>query len=387
MSEVEKVLIVGGGIAGQTCAAALTRRGILCHVVELKDNFEIVGAGMYTQGNALRALLEIGVVEEIVKQGWHRDDDTTQVADSGGNVLARARYPRIAGPSVPAMVPISRRVLHKILHRAAQQAGVATRMGTTITSLMDIPSRGRVDVAFTDGTEDSYDLVVGADGIHSRVRDLSFGPQQPRYTGFVNWRVVLPKPAEVDIVTWMNGNGTTLGVIPISETELYLAGVIRQADNRWYEKHEILPIIRSTFAEYGGVGGQLVAQLDSRHDIVYTPIVEIELAPPWYRNRVVIVGDAAHASTPFWAQGASMAIEDVVLLAQLVEAGGPLSAILSQWMERRLSRCSWVQQGSRQTGEMLHEEGPGMREKMNSYVAAHFQQDVNDRYSRFAEAI
>ena len=387
MSRVGNILIVGGGIAGQTCAIALSRRGFQCELVELKPAFDIAGAGMYVQGNALRALLDIGVVEEIVARGWHHPDDTTQVADANGKVLARARYPRVAGPAVPAMVPIGRQVLHQILQVASEKAKVPVRLGTTITGIADDDASKPARVTFSDGRVGYYDLIVGADGIHSRTRDLVFGPQQPRYSGFANWRVVLPKPAEVDMVTWMNGHGTTLGIIPISETELYLAGVTKEPDNRWYDKDQLPRLIKSRFAEYGGVGGRLLAQIDGSQAIVYTSIVEIELAPPWHRGHVVIVGDAAHASTPFWAQGASMAIEDVILLAGFLEQDEPLPQTLSSWMSRRLPRCSWVQQGSRESGERLHREGPGLREEMNAYVATNLQREVSERYDRFAEAI
>jgi 2-polyprenyl-6-methoxyphenol hydroxylase-like FAD-dependent oxidoreductase len=365
----------------------MARRGLNCRIVEMKEAFDVVGAGMYTQGNALRALLDIGIVEEIIARGWHSADDTSEVTDADGNLLAKVTYPRIAGPSVPSVVTVSRRVLHGILQEAAHRQNVPVTMGTSVTAIVDDPSRPRVQVNFTDGSSDDFDLVVGADGIHSVVRDLTFGVQEPHYTGFVNWRVVLPRPAAATKVTWMNGDGVTLGAIPISDSELYLAGVMKDPVNRWLDRAGIFALVKQRFAEFGGVGRQLLDQITPAHDIVYTPIFEVKLAPPWYRGRVVVLGDAAHASTPFWAQGASMAIEDVILLARLIEAGAPLAALLPEWMERRKDRCLWVQRGSRQTGERSHEEGLDVRAKLNQYLAADLQKDVIERYGRFAEAI
>jgi 2-polyprenyl-6-methoxyphenol hydroxylase-like FAD-dependent oxidoreductase len=387
LASIERVLIVGGGIAGQTLAVALARRGIFCETVEIKPNFQIVGAGMYVQGNALRALREIGVVDEIVRLGWHPGNDDFFTADMNGATLANPTMPRIAGPDVPPTVTIRRHVLHDILQDAVARTGTRVRMGTTVAAIDDAPDAAGVAVRFTDGTAGVFDLVVGADGIRSAVRALLFGRSEPVFTGFANWRVTLPKPPEVDSITWMTGRGKSLGVIPIAADHLYLAGVSKEPGNPRYDRRDLPRLMREKFAEFGGAAPPLLAQVQLPEQVVYTAIEEVTQPAPWYRGRVVLVGDAVHASSPFWAQGGSMAIEDVIVLAELVATGRPAAEILPEWQARRYDRAVWVQRGSLETGERGHREGPGVYEAMTAFLAAHMLNEVAARYAKFAEPI
>jgi 2-polyprenyl-6-methoxyphenol hydroxylase-like FAD-dependent oxidoreductase len=145
--------------------------------------------------------------------------------------------------------------------------------------------------------------------------------------------------------------------------------------------------MQEKFRGYGGLAAVLLAQVTDPDRVIYTAIDEVFLPAPWYRGRTVVIGDAAHASTPFWAQGASMAIEDAVLLAELAATGAAPEAFLPAWMERRFARCVWVQQGSRETGERSHQTGDGVREQLDRYLMANIETQVADRYARLAQPI
>ena len=281
-----RILIVGSGIAGQTLACALARRGIACDMVELKPAFDIAGAGLYVQGPALRAFLDIGVVEAIVAQGEPLADDYSLACDVAGNVLAAPTYPRIAGPSIPAVVPIRRKVLHDILAAAVESAGVKVRMGVTVEAIDDTGPAARV--SFTDGTAGEYDLVVGADGIRSRVRSLVFETIEPVFTGYANWRVILPRPAGLERTTWMMGPGTSFGIIPIARDTVYVGGVTKEPGNPRYPREQLPALCREKFAAYGGLVPALLAQVADPGQVVYTPIEEILMPAPWHRGRVVV---------------------------------------------------------------------------------------------------
>ena len=378
-----RVLIVGSGIAGQTLACALARRGIACDMVELKAAFDIAGAGLYVQGPALRAFLDIGVVEAIVALGEPLADDYSLACDVAGNVLAAPSYPRMAGPAIPAVVPIRRKVLHDILAAAVDSAGVKVRMGVTVESIDD--SGPAAQVRFTDGTAGVYDLVVGADGIRSRVRSLVFGDIEPVYTGYANWRVILPRPPGLERTTWMMGPGTSFGIIPIARDTVYVGGVTKEPGNPRYPREQLPALCREKFATFGGFAPALLAQVNDPVQVVYTPIEEVLMPAPWHRGRVVVLGDAAHASTPFWAMGATMAIEDAVLLAMLLERAPQAAAALPDWMARRLERCLFVQKGSMETGRRSHDESPGAMEARDNYMRNHMQADVARRYATLAE--
>lgn len=386
-----RVLIVGSGIAGQVLACALARRAIECDLVELKPAFDVIGAGMYMQSNALRALADIDVVPEIVRAGFPVSGDYSQVADAQGNVLARPSYPRIAGPEVPSVVPIQRKALHAVLASAVTRNGIAPRMGLTVDELSEDPAREGLRVRFSDGSETEYDLVVGADGIRSRIRSLLFPGVEPAFSGFSNWRVVLPRPAEIDRPFWLIGTGRSIGVIPIAQELVYMAGVSKEPGNPRYPAEALPGLYREKFAAFGGPIPGLLAQVREPAQVVYTPIEEVHLPAPWYRGRTVVIGDAAHAGTPFWAQGASMAIEDAVLLARLLEEhrnrpdAKAIDRVLAHWMARRIDRCRFVQQGSLDTGQRSHSEAPGALESLQAYARTRLVADVARRYERLAE--
>lgn len=387
MNAPRKVLIVGGGIAGQTLGSALAKRGIEAEIVEIKPSWDVIGAGMYVHGNALRALDEIGLVEEIMQRGYRCEDDTTIIAGIDGRAKASPKLQRIAGKDIPALVPIKRQALHEILNQSLIRSGVPLRMGVTVDQIVDDPREHRVEVTFTDGSGGTYDLVVGADGIRSRVRALVFGAIEPRYSGFANWRVLLPRPNDLTRVTWMYGNGTSIGIIPLSQDELYVAGVTKEPEDRRYPFEELPRLMREKFANYGGAIPKLLDQVRNPGQVVYTKIEEVLQPAPWYRGRVVILGDAAHASTPFWAQGAAMAVEDAVVLAAELAKDAGIDAVLATWMERRHDRCIFVQQGSLRSGTQIHTVPSAAPDHSANELAARIQSEIDARYARLAEAI
>ncbi len=380
---MRRVLIVGSGVAGQTLACALAKRGIACEVVEIKPHFDIAGAGLYVQGPALRAFLDIGVVEAIVRNGAPLPDDFSLACDMVGNVLARPRYPRIAGPDIPAVVPIKRKALNDILAGAVQASGVKVRMGVTVDAID--AAGASAQVRFSDGTRGEYDLVVGADGIRSKVRSLVFGAIEPVFSGYANWRVILPKPAGLERTTWMMGLGKSFGIIPIAADAVYIGGVSKEPGNPWYDRERLPSLCRERFAEFGGFAPGLLAQVERPEQVVYTPIEEVLMPAPWHKGRVVVLGDAAHAGTPFWAMGASMAIEDAVLLAMLLERNSPVLEVLPAWMALRHERCLFVQKGSMETGKRSHDESPGALEAREHYIRHLMHADVERRFARLAE--
>src|SRR5262249_15758208 len=143
-------------------------------------------------------------------------------------------------------------------------------------------------------------------------------------------------------------------------------------------------LCRERFAAFSGLPGALLAQVKRPEQVVYTGIEQVALPRPWHRGRVVVLGDAAHASTPFWAQGGAMAVEDAVLLARLLGEGGPVEAALERWMARRFDRCRYVQDGSLATGERSHAEAADAPAPVLAYARTRMQADVTQRYTKLS---
>jgi 2-polyprenyl-6-methoxyphenol hydroxylase-like FAD-dependent oxidoreductase len=342
------VLIVGGGIGGLALAIALGQQGIRVQVVEIKPEHKVHGVGIIQPGNALRALRTIGLLDECLAEGFQIDE--YRMHDAAGEHIARMQLLRIAGPSIPAVNGLPRVVLHRILADAALAAGATIRLGLTVSSVSQRPDG--VDVVLSDGSRESYDLIVGADGIRSSMRRMVFGTgYDPQYTGHGVWRFTVPRPAAVCCQLFYYGVGVKAGIVPVSKEQMYLLLVTNEPGNPWMESDRLDVLLRERLQPF--TAPEVVAIRDQIADpsqIIYGPIEEVILPAPWYRGRVLLIGDAAHASGPHISQGATMAIEDAVVLAELLGRGDAVETVLTQFMTRRYERCKFVQDMSRQVG-------------------------------------
>jgi len=345
---VKNVLIVGGGIAGMTLAIQLKRAGINAEIVELSTDWTVIGVGISMQGPALRALGTIGVLDQVIDKGFGYS--FFNACDADGNITGTVDLPSLNGPDRPATMAIMRQELHEVLKQAVAEGGAPAQLGVTVDALDDVG--GHVDVEFSDGSAGSYDLVVGADGAHSKIREMLFGPDcTADYTGQAVWRVTVPRPPDVLGRQSYFGARNKAGVNPVSQDRMYIYLVqnlpewTRLADDR-------LPVIlRHLLAEFGGHVGRARDRIADPRDIVYRPIYSLILPPPWYRGRVLLIGDAAHTTTPQMGSGAGLAIEDSVVLAELLGSGRPIADVLEDFMTRRYERCRMTVENSRQLGE------------------------------------
>jgi 2-polyprenyl-6-methoxyphenol hydroxylase-like FAD-dependent oxidoreductase len=334
---VDRVLIVGGGIGGLALAGALGRRGIETHVVDNQPEWAVSPVGIVLQAPALRALRALGLLDAVVEQGFgmtafrYHDATSTQRAES--------ELPRLAGPEYPGTVGILRQRLHTVLLGAAEESGAEVRLGTTVQSL-DGP-----EVELSDGTSARYDLLVGADGIRSRVRELAFdGDAAPEYTGVVVWRALMDRPPAVDQFHLYNAPRATCGLCPVSATQMYLFAVQPQREFARVPAEEEPARMRELLGEFSGLIGELRERIADPAQIVRRPVEAILVPPPWHRGRTVLVGDAVHAPPPTLAAGAAIVLEDAVVLDEmLAEAGGDgVEATLAAFVERRFERCRLV---------------------------------------------
>jgi 2-polyprenyl-6-methoxyphenol hydroxylase-like FAD-dependent oxidoreductase len=337
--QVKKVLVVGAGIGGLGAAAALAQRGVEVHVVELRKNAEVYGVGINQPANSLRALRSLGVLDEILSVGFAYDRNS--FFDWQGNLIVEC--PSALGGDVPANNALSRRDLHRILIGAAERAGAKITYGATVEDFEE--SADQVNVTLSDGRVDAYDLVVAFDGLRSPMRQRLFGTEyEPVFTGYSVWRLTLPRPAEVTNTLLFQGDHTKAGVIPLSQDSMYLLHVTAETGNPYMPPEQMGEMLKERLAGYGGLIGEIRDDISSSEGIVYSPLSEVMLPEPWFKGRVIILGDAAHACAPHLTQGAGMALEDAVVLAEELETTDrSVADSLAAFMERRFDRVKLVQ--------------------------------------------
>ncbi len=305
------------------------------------------GVGIALQGAALRALRSVGLLDECVRRGFGYSHFIA--CDAQGNVTGRVDMPLLNGPDYPATIGIMRQELHNLLKEAMARAGVPARLGTTVTSLEQHDNG--VTAVFTDGTRARYDLVVGADGAFSKVRELTFGSTNPQYTGQAVWRITVARPKEVQARHSFFGKLNKSGFNPVSETQMYIYIVQNLPEFVRLTEDELPKVMHQQLAEFGGLLGVARDSVKDVSDIVYRPIHSQILPPPWHRGRVMLIGDAAHTTTPHLASGAGIAVEDSVVLAEELSAANDVAQALSTFMARRYERCRLIVQNSHTLGE------------------------------------
>ena len=348
MTTVKNVLIVGGGIAGMVLAIGLQQKGIQAEIVEKKTDWTVLGVGIIMQGPAVRALQVIGVIDTCLANGFGVNE--VHIGNAEGHVFANLLQQQLAGPAYPASIGIMRPALHAVLAEASREAGVNIRLGLTVAALTQ--NTDAVEVEFSDDTHGMYDLVVGSDGLYSHIRELVFGNNyKPQYTGQVVWRANMKRSAEVTGVSMWYGPRNKAGFCPLSQEEMYLFLTENVPTMTRPEPEQLPALLREQLTEYQGLVADARERIVDPQQINYRPIESFLLPAPWYKGRVLLIGDAAHASTPHLASGAGMAIEDAVVLSEMLASDAPVTQILEGFMSRRYERCRMVVENSLQLVE------------------------------------
>ncbi|HET7764268.1 MAG TPA: FAD-dependent monooxygenase [Burkholderiales bacterium] len=319
-------LIVGGGIGGLSLARELALRGLPATVLERAPQLNPVGAGIIMNPNAMAVLEKNGLAEAVRRESWPYL--TRETRDRDGRLLATRDYrPLYDGGRLARGALVHRAHLLDVLYRSLPEGTV--RFGVGMKRL-EIPEGA---------------LVVGADGIRSQVRRELFGEIAPRYMGYRSHRLVMDNVAGVRCFTEYLGRGARIGLVPISETRLYVWTTFNSPLDA------ALPDPRDVFAQFGAAAvRRVLAALPEAAEIIVTEIEE--LAPErWTRGRAALLGDAVHAMTPNIGQGAGMAMEDAAVLAEEVAGAAEIDHALANYVRRRKARVETVMRISREVGE------------------------------------
>ena len=356
MAAVGKALVIGGGFSGMAAAIELVTRGVAVDLVEVDPNWRPEGAGITLSGPSLRALETLGVLDEVSKAGYVSDG--VELRAPPGMKVGEIPTPKAAGSSVPGNGGILRRDLARILAAATRARGVDVRTGCSYERIEE--AGDKVSVAFTDGTRRDYDLVVGADGVRSGLREKLFpDAKAPQYTGQVVWRAVFPRPAEITRPTMWVGGAVKLGVNPVSATHMYMFLTEGRPEKSHPAAAEWPGLLESLMRPFPDptVQAMIPHLFHEGANIDYRPLANLLVPAPWNRGRVVLIGDAVHATTPHLASGAGIGIESAIVLAQELGAAAGLQEALDSFHARRWERCRMVIENSAALGRIEAEHG------------------------------
>lgn len=328
------ILVIGGGIGGLTAAIALRARGHAVTVIERDPEWSVYGVGIIQQGNVLRAMDQLGLLDAYLASAVGFDFVAVHAPD--GTQVAKVPSPRLV-ERCPANVGVSRRALQRVLGDNARRAGADIWLGVTADAIAD--NVDDVFVRFSDGTGEAFDLIVGADGVHSQTRARLF-PDAPgaEFTGQAVWRYNLPRPSDLDSLHVYNGP-TGAGLVPMSEDTMYLYLTTPEPGNPRYEREGLAAVMQ---AKVPPSLAHLAEQIADDGEVVYRPLETFLLDGPWHRGRVVLLGDSVHACTPHLGQGAGMAIEDAIVLAEEIARHDTPDAAFTAYRARRFDRCQYI---------------------------------------------
>ena len=360
---MKTVLVIGGGIAGMCAALELRKRGLAVDLIEVDPEWRVYGAGITISASSLRAFQTVGLLSRILDAGATSDGLDLFLAN--GTPIGSVPAVPAAGSSIAATAGIVRPILARILSEATLAAGVRVRLGMTFTSI--VPTATGVTVALSDGSTSHYDLVIGADGIQSRVRTTLFPhAPKPRYTGQVCWRAVVPRPETIRRAAMFLGRQIKAGLVPVSKDEMYLFFLETRAAPDHLEATQWPRLLREALAGFGGPVATVRDSLSAESKIVYRPLFALLMPQPWYLGRCILTGDAAHATTPHLASGAGLAVEDAIVLAEELDKAASCEEALSRFTARRYDRCRLVVENSVRLGDL--ERTGGSQEELQQLM-------------------
>jgi salicylate hydroxylase len=387
VSDIGRIAVIGAGLGGLTAALALLRRGFDVSVYEQAPELTEVGAGLQLSANGTCVLFDLGLEAALMAEAVVPAEKVIRLWDTGQAWKAfDAGAVSVELYGFP-YVTLHRHDLQRVLAEAirALQPG-AIVLGARLERLLQ--DSGGVDLRFQDGREARAELVIGADGVHSKVREALFGPDEPRFTGVVAWRGVIPAdrlPERLRAplsVTWIGPGGHVVHY-PLRRGELVnYVSVVERTDWR-VESWSVQGDVRECLADYAGWHADVHALIQATGAPHKWALFGRQPMTAWSHGRATLLGDACHPMLPFLAQGAAMSIEDGLVLARCLEAYGPdYDAAFAAYERARRERTSQAMTGSLANMRRYHDSRLGSASEAAAYVDREWSEDkVKARYA------
>ncbi|CAN7780068.1 FAD-dependent monooxygenase [Variovorax sp. LjRoot84] len=363
MSHNPRIAVIGAGLGGASAASLLFQAGFNVRLYEQAPSFARLGAGIHVGPNVMKVMRRIGIEDAMNTQGSHPDHWYSRHWETG-DILARVPLGDYAVKEYGASyLTVHRGDFHALLMEALP-AGVTT-FGKQLAKVDD---RGDVvRLEFTDGSVEEADIVVGADGVNSRIREELLGAEPPKYAGYLAHRAVFPTPSvkvgmlpfDACVKWWSEDQHMMTYFVTSRQDEIYyVTGVPAE---KWDLNDRWLPSSKEEMREfYKGWHPTVQALIENTREVTKWSLLERDPLPLWSRGRLVLLGDACHPMKPHMAQGAAMAIEDAAMLARCLQEVGAHDHELAfdLYEANRAERASKVQRISHNNTWLRTNEDP-----------------------------
>jgi 2-polyprenyl-6-methoxyphenol hydroxylase-like FAD-dependent oxidoreductase len=371
--------IVGGGIGGLTLGIALQRKGFNVTIFESAPSLKPLGAGITLAGNAVKALIQIGISDAILQAGKILQAIT--VKDSRGTILTQTNAEELSQKfGVINSFSIHRGDLQNILISQLTPRSLVT--GKKLLNFCQKPSG--VTLYFEDGTYAAADYVIACDGIHSIVRKRLLPHSETRYSGYTCWRAVVDDvPSTLNFnetsETW--GKGSRFGIVPLTNNKLYWFACINAAQNDESLRSYKIPDLLTYFGNYHSPVAEILKKTKNEQ-LIWGDIIDLKPIKKFAFGNIVLAGDAAHATTPNMGQGACMAIEDAAVLTNCLEEYSTAEEAFQQFERKRITRTTKIVNDSWTIGKIAQLENTLLTGLRNAAIKL-TPPSVSEKHARF----
>ncbi len=369
---MKKITIIGGGIGGLTLAIVLKQNGMEVEIYEQAEAFKKAGSGINLAMNAMQVFKRLGIYDDVVSAAYHTTKMNARTKSL--DLLIRADFKKYEDEFKVKQVAIDRTSLHKVLLQHAE--GITIHMNKTIREIVE--SGNGIELYFEDGSKSEASVVIGADGIHSKVRASLFPESKLRDAKQACWRGI----AKMDIPKAFSGElnelwgvGKRFGFVPISDQEIYWFAVLTKQKGR--SRGEDL---KTEFEHFAPIV-QTVISNTTPEEILFNEIWDLKPIPQWYRGNVCLMGDAAHATTPNLGQGACQAIESALVLGNALKEEQSVTAAFEKYQGIRKEKANYVTNTSWRFGKIAQCDKSMMCNIRNMLIKA-TPQSMSEKQSR-----
>ena len=344
--------IVGGGIAGLTAAITLERLGIDYRLYESAPELKGIGAGVGLAANAMHAFEYMGLREEIEQLGHHLP--SFNLWDEKGEILLKPDTQKIAQTFKQENFVIHRADLHAFLLSKIESSRISLGSRATRFSM----ENKRVQIGFERQHAAECEKLIIADGVHSTLRQQLIPNSKPRYAGYTCWRATIDNSKlKIDkgIEVW--GRKGRFGLTPLVKDRLYWYACINAEQNSKEKAAYSVRDLKNIFEDYPDEVQHVLAQTHDS-DLILNDILDIKPLKRYAFGSVLLIGDAAHATTPNMGQGACQAIEDAAVMLSVLRKNSTISEAFTEFENRRLPRTGYIIRQSKRIGEIAQWEHP-----------------------------